>query len=203
MKIRVGFVLAILYTPLFAASLGVIGEVFPVAEQSFLVFIQFRLKELEKTGQLDAITQHWQQQVEEHVHRPTPLLLPHAIHPRSFLYRPEVTIDSDIKDATNHVLIAKGTTINALSQLPHYNPCWLFLNAENATELRWAKQAIQTYHNPKIILTGGAIQDAEASLQTVIYFDQGGVITQKLGIQSTPARVTRRGNTLLIEELAL
>ena len=187
----------------YTKSLGVVGEVFPVSEQSFLHFIQDRLQKLSQEGQLDAINARWKHGVEEHANRPRPLHLPHATIKRVYAYVPEIVTDFDIKDATGHVIYPRGTVANALSQLPYYTPCWLFLNADEKSELQWAIKAMKTCSSPKVILTGGAIHDAEVALNTVIYFDQNAVLTQKLGIQATPARVTRQGNELQIEELVI
>lgn len=203
MKIWFAIGLLISSTPLMAKSWGVVGEVYPVAEQSFLEFIQARLKTLSESGDIEAANTQWQHQVENHINRPIPLHLPHAKIKRTFLYHPEIVVDNDIKDYSGRVLIAKGMVANALSQLPTYTACWLFFNADESSELRWASYTMRQCANPKIILTGGAIADAETTLGTVIYFDQGGVIAQKLGIHATPARVTREGNALKIEELVL
>jgi len=184
-------------------SLGVEGEVFPVGEQSFLQFIQERLQVLAQDGKLDAINARWAREVEEHANRPQPLHLPHATIKRVHEYRPEIVTDFDIKDAEGRVIYPKGTVANALTRLPAYAPCWLFFNADETSELNWAVNAVKHCANSKIILTGGAIHDAEVALNTVIYFDQTGALTQKLGIHATPARVTRQGNALHIEELVV
>lgn len=187
----------------FSQSLGVVGEVFPVGEQSFLRFIQERLQVLAQDGQIDAINVLWAREVEEHANRPQPLHLPHATIKRAHEYRPEIVTDFDIKDAEGRVIYPKGTVANALTHLPGYEPCWLFFNADEKSELNWAVNARKHCSNPKIILTGGAIHDAEVALNTIIYFDQKGALTQKLGIRATPAIVTRRGNALQIEELVV
>lgn len=203
MKIWLAIGLLISSSPLMAKSWGVVGEVYPVAEQSFLEFIQARLKTLTESGEIEAVNTQWQQQVVNHANRPVAIHLPHAKMKRTFFYRPEIVVDNDIEDYSGRVLIAKGTVANALTQLPTYSPCWLFFNADEQSELRWAIKIIHECANPKIILTGGAIADAETALNSTIYFDQGEVITQKLGIHATPARVTRKGNALKIEELVL
>ncbi len=187
----------------FSQSMGVVGEVFPVAEMSFLQFIEERLKTLSENGEIDAISERWKHQVEAHTNRPTPLHLPRAIIKRTDLFRPEMVVDVDIKDSHGQVIYPVGTKINALVKLPDYKPCWLFLNADEKAEMRWALKTMNVCPNSKIILTGGAIHEAEVFLNKTIYFDQGGVITKKLKIQATPAYVTREYDALQIEEIVI
>ncbi len=181
-------------------SFGVVGEVFQVTEMSLLAFIQSRLGELIQSGEWDTINQHWQQQVERHADRPTTLKLPRTIRNRTYFFRPEIILDRDIKDAQGRLLYPAGTRVNALERLSDYSPCWLFFNANLIAERQWAQKEMNHCAHPKMILTGGSVHDMELMLNTVIYFDQGAVLTKKLGIQSTPARVTRYENALKIEE---
>jgi conjugal transfer pilus assembly protein TraW len=168
-----------------------------------LEFIQARLKILAGQGAVESSYGQWWRQVESHVNRPIPLHLPHARTKRTFVYRPEIVLDMDITDDSGRILVAQGTRVNALEQRPNYSPCWLFFNADELSELRWAARAMHQCSNAKIILTGGAIADVETALKTPIYFDQAGVITQKLNVRATPARVTRKANALKIEELVI
>src|SRR3989338_8067685 len=134
-------------------SFGVVGEVFPVAEMSFLQLIQTRLQHLMQSGELDEINQHWQKQVETHANRPTPLKLPRAVRKQTHYFRPEIVLDTAIKDARGQMIYPACTKVNALSRLSYYSPCWLFLNGDEEAEQKWAKKEMSTCSNPKIILT--------------------------------------------------
>ncbi|STX55690.1 Type-F conjugative transfer system protein [Legionella beliardensis] len=186
-----------------AKSFGVVGEVFPVAEKSFLVLIYERLQALTASGELDALNQRWVQTVAFHANRPTALGLKRTDRSITHDYYPEVTLSADILDDRGRLLYAKGTQINALERLPAYQPCWLFFNSEDEAQLHWAAQQKVTCNNPKFILTGGSVQAAEQKLQAVIYFDQAGRITTKLAILHVPALVKRAGNRLTVVEQAI
>lgn len=175
-----------------AKSLGVVGEVFPVAETSLLTLIEERLQDSTFTEQVSNRVMQW-------ADRPQALTLPHALKTHSHLYVPEVTFKTDIIDAKGHILWRKGTTLNALTQLPSYQPHWVFFNGEDGAQMRWASHE----HGAKVILTGGSVRDAEKFLKQDIFFDQGGRISRQLGITQLPARVTRKDNALLIQELAI
>lgn len=206
-KITLAFMVWMNCMPASSQSLGVIGEVFPVTEMSFLQFIQTRLQHFIQSGELDEVNERWQRQVASHANRPHPLGLPRAIKKRIYYFRPEVVTDIDIRDAYGRIIYPAGTKANALTQHSFYSPCWLFLNGDVMAEQKWAKKEIISCSNPKIILTGGAVGDVETFLKKVIYFDQGGVLTQKLGIRATPAIVTRgkgsNRDALQIEELVI
>jgi conjugal transfer pilus assembly protein TraW len=186
-----------------AKSFGVVGEVFPVAEKSFLKLIEERLDALKGSGKLEALNQQWVQTVAKQANRPAALNLPRANRSIKHNYAPEITLRQDIRDAQARVLYARGTIVNALAQMPSYKPCWLFFNADDEAQLNWA--ALKKTHcvNPKLILTGGAVNKAEKRLQSVIYFDQAGKITSQLRIAHVPAKVTRHQNHLVIQEQAI
>lgn len=185
-----------------AKSFGVVGEVFPITEKSFLTLIEERLASLKASGELEAMNQRWIQTAAEHANRPTALDLPRTNHSTKHDYVPEITLGQDINDERGRVLFARGTTVNALAQMPSYKPCWLFFNADDEAQLNWAAHQTSC-PNPKLILTGGAINTAEKKLNSVIYFDQAGKIASKLHIAHVPAKVTREQNHLVIHEQAI
>lgn len=183
-----------------AKSFGVVGEVFPIAEKSFLVLIEERLRTLTASGELEVLNRKWINTMINHTNRPTALGLERTNQTIRHYYTSEITISKDITDPKGNVLYAKGTHINALEHMPAYRPCWLFFNADDEAQIRWSQMQKSNCPNPKFILTGGAIKRAEQSLNAVIYFDQEGRITRKLNIEHVPARVTRKENQLLIVE---
>ncbi len=187
----------------YAKSFGVVGEVFPITEKSFLKLIEERLAALKASGELDAINQHWVQTAALHANRPTALELPRASHSIKHRFVPAITLGQDIRDERGRVLFARGTSVNALAQMLSYKPCWLFFNADDEAQLNWAEHQKAHCINPKLILTGGAVNKAEKRLNSVIYFDQAGRITSKLHIAHVPAKVTRHQNHLVIQEQAI
>lgn len=186
-----------------AKSFGVVGESFPVEELSFLKLIEQRLALLSANGALNALNQQWLKTVASHSDRPRPLNLPRTTRHQTHHYKPEVVLDQPITDSKGRVLYPAGTKVNALGKLASYSPCWLFFNADDEAQVRWAQREVTHCANPKMILTGGAVSSAERVLNATIYFDQAGRITHKLRIKSVPARVTRNGNQLRIDELTI
>ena len=183
-----------------SSALGVIGESFPIAEMSFLRFIEERVHTLTQNGGLDALEKRWTMDAARHANRPQPLTLKRALIKRTYLYVPEVVLSHDLTDHLGRVIYPAGTHANALEQMPAYRPCWLFFNGDDEAQVRWALKTLRTCANHKLILTGGALKDAEGRFQDVIYFDQEARITKKLGISEVPALVVREGQALRVSE---
>lgn len=186
-----------------AKTVAVVGETFPVAEQSFLAFIESRLHQLEQTGTIGAIEKQMVEDASRHANRPTPVGMSRTDVFHTHIYTPRVVLSDDIRDQLGRVLIPRGTSVNALEHLPHYQPHWVFFNADDAAQVRWVRLVLKEKPDSKVILTGGAIGPMEQALNTEIFFDQGGRISHQLGIKHVPAQVTRFGMSLRIEELAI
>lgn len=188
---------------LHAKTLSVVGETFPVAEQSFLVFIESRLHQMNQTGEMHAIEEQMKTAALEHANRPTPVGLSRTDVTHTHLYTPRVVLSDDIRDHLNRVLIPRSTSVNALAHLAHYQPHWAFFNADDTAQVRWVKHVLNDTPDTKVILTGGAIGPMERALNTEIFFDQSARISQQLGINHVPAQVSREGMALRIEEIAI
>lgn len=186
-----------------AKSLGVVGETFPVAEQSFLTFIESRLHQMNQTGEMHAIEEQMVADASAHANRPTPVGLFRTEAPHTHTYTPRVVLSDDIRDHLNRVLIHRGASVNALEQLPHYQPHWAFFNADDVAQVRWVKHVLKDRPDTKVILTGGVIGLMERALDTEIFFDQSGRISHQLGINHVPAQVSREGLSLRIDEIAI
>ena len=186
-----------------AKTVAVVGETFPVAEQSFLAFIESRLHQLEQTGEMDLIEKQMVLDASEHANRPSPVGLARTEVSSTHFYTPAVVLSSAIRDQFNRVLIPQGTSVNALEHLPNYQPHWLFFNADDAAQVRWAVKALTTHPDAKMILTGGAIGPMERALKRDVFFDQSGRISHQLTIQHVPSQVSREGLRLRVDELAI
>jgi conjugal transfer pilus assembly protein TraW len=179
----------------FATSFGSIGAVFPVQERSLLEVIQERLQSHPKVS--------WQKYITSRINRPTSLGLQRANAKRTYYYDPSIVLTHPILGAEGEVLYQAGTRVNGLLSLPQYAPCWLFFNADDRAQLRWAQKTAQTCQSPKLILTGGALVEASQALKRVIYFDQGGALKNQLHLQAVPAFVKREKERLLITEVKI
>lgn len=186
-----------------AKSLGVLGQTYPVAEKSLLTLIYERLNALQGQGELHNLEQSWVKQVSSHVIRPKPLHLLRTDKTRQHSYTPVAKAPHDILNALGHIIIKKGTEVNALDSLPRYQPVWVFIDFDDPAQRLFAQWIRPKYQDIQWILTGGNVRDAEQGINETIYFDQEGRITSKLDIKHVPAVVTRKGRALNIMEIAI
>lgn len=186
-----------------ASNLGVVGEIFPVTELSFMLLIESRLQEIVKSGEMASIEEQWVSRVSEHANRPTPVGLKRATKNNTYRYEPVIVLSQDILNADGRVLWAKGTRVNALESMPTYQPHWLLLDADDVEQVRWAKRMLRQHLDAKVILTAGEIGKMEKELNHPIYFDQAGRISHQLGIRRVPTLVSREGNALRIMEVVI
>lgn len=183
-----------------AKSLGTIGQTFPILEKSLLTLIYERLNTFQQSGALDELEKTWVKHVEQKSIRPSPLHLTRTNKTRIHYYTPIVTLPQYIKNDAGNIILNHGTSVNALTQLPAYQPIWVFINYDDEAQRKYADVLLSQYPNAKWILTAGDLRHAEDQLNQPIYFDQEGRITQKLKIKHVPALVTRYNDSLKITE---
>ena len=109
----------------------------------------------------------------------------------------------DLKDHEGRVVHQKGTKVNPLETHSWRCP-FLFVDGDDSEQVAWAitqHQLAAANHKPKIVLVKGAPLDLGRKLNLPIYFDQSGVLVNKLGITQIPARVSKQEKTLVIEEI--
>lgn len=198
------FVLLISLQPITvqAVNLGVYGQVYPIQEQDFLVFIHDRLQQLEKSGKLNTLKNQFIARVKAHVYRPTPVDgLTTTDNPKTFYDDPTFTVVHDMTDMNGHIIARKGTIIRPLSTITLHS-VWLFFNADDPRQIAWALSMVKIHPDRivKFILVRGDISKAEKALNGRIYFDQEGLISKKLGLKHIPCVVEQQGDRLLVRE---
>ncbi|MDF1931918.1 hypothetical protein PGH45_20080 [Legionella pneumophila] len=90
-----------------AKSFGVVGEVFPIAEKSFLRLIEERLASLKASGELKSLNQRWIQTAAEHANRPPALNIVRTHHSIKHEYVPEITLSQDITNEKGQIIYSK------------------------------------------------------------------------------------------------
>lgn len=190
-------------TQLAAKDLGVRGDVWPVAEQNLLELIETRLKTMEQTGELAQRQEDFKNRVIENTLRPAPVDgLETDTESHTVWYDPTFTVRQDLADDKGRVFAHKGQKINPLDSIAFAQTLY-FLDADDARQVAWMKAQKPATVRYKVILTQGNIREATDTLNTRIYFDQGGALTAQLGIRYIPAVVTQEGNRLRIVSAAM
>lgn len=194
--------LLILGLPAFAKNIGVYGQVYPITEPDILVFIHQRLEELQANGQLEKMQKQFTQNVIDHTLRPTPVAgVTTASKSKIFYYDPTFTAPTNIFNQQGQLVVKAGTKVNPFDHIT-LKEVLLFINADDAEQVRWAKTEKEQFDLTKIILVQGNIKIASTDDNLGrIYFDQDGTICKKLKITQVPALVMQSGKQLIIEQV--
>lgn len=195
----------ILYLPLSvsAADLGVWGDVYPVQEQSMLGLIQQRLGDMQASGGLAEKQQQFKARVIENTLRPVPVdglitdTEPHTHH-----VDPSITVAQDMADSQGRVFARQGQRINPLETVPLASTLY-FIDGDDKRQVDWMAQQTPPTVNYKVILVGGNIKDMTTALNTRMYFDQHGVLSQKFALKYIPAVVSQDGKRLKVVSAAM
>lgn len=189
-----------------AKGLGVHGVIYPIAEQDPIQLIQHKLKVMEDSGELAERNLELQKKARRSVERPKSVeSVTKATQSRVFYYDPTYVMKENFTDHQGRPFAKKGSRINPLEtvSLSHN---FLFFDGDDSDQLGWAKVQLDKSKGSKsvrLILVKGAPLKLAEELKIPIYFDQAGVLTQKLGIQHIPAVVSQEGLQLKIEEMVL
>jgi conjugal transfer pilus assembly protein TraW len=185
-----------------AKDFGTQGLTFPIEEEDPIVLIQNKLKEMEQRGELEEHTQELQKKTKARIQRPTPVKgIRKAQKGKVFFFDPTYVVSEDLKDHQGRVFAKKGTRINPLEKVSLSSDL-LFIDGDDEDQVAFAKAHLEK-GTCKLILIKGEPLDLSEELQTLVYFDQQGSLTQKLNITQVPALVTQEGLRLRIEEIEL
>jgi conjugal transfer pilus assembly protein TraW len=185
-----------------ARNLGVIGPTYAIAEPNLLQVILQRLQAAQGSGELDRLNQQAQQRLRSQVENPPPVTQVTATRQaRSFHFDPTLQVTEPIRDADGRVLVPAGTAVNPLDVVSLSRPL-LFLDARDSSQLDRARQLMDAREGHiKLILTGGSYLELMRRWQRPVFYDQQGLLVQRLGIRQVPALVTQDGRRLRIDEL--
>ncbi len=177
---------------------GVRGNVFDIKEVSILEEIMQKLEMAKKDGTLEQLQTAFNEKVKARVLRPLPVKnIKKAIVDRSWTYNPSYTQETDIFDDQGRVIIAAGTTVNALETLKWGEPL-VFIDGEDQDQIKWA-----SIRSGRIVLTNGAPLSVADQLKRPVYFDQGGIFCKKFKIEAVPAIIEQDHKLLKISEVKL
>lgn len=187
-----------------ATDLGTIGPTYEISEPHLLAFIEQRLREKERNGELQRLAEAARARGVEAVRQPTPVPGLHATATaRTFYVDPSFTLDRNIVDAQGRLLFAAGTRKNPLDVVS-LSKRLLFFDARDRRQVQRARELVAADGaHVKPILTGGSYLDLMRTWRIPVYYDQQGALTRRLGIQQVPALVSQEGLRLRIDEMVL
>jgi len=207
MKTSAGFPKIALLVALFACSsvllgqdLGVVGPVYPIAEQDMLMTIEQRLKALEESGELARIEEDAKARYRAYVERPEGVHLPRAKKNRTYYVDPSLTVPYHIRDHEGRIIHPAGTTVNPLDYIT-LSKKLLFFDGDDPIQVKWAQSVMaKDPLSIKPILINGPIMTLMKQWRTRLYFDQRGQLIERFHIKTVPALVNQHGKYLKVKE---
>ncbi|WP_284620621.1 type-F conjugative transfer system protein TraW [Aquabacterium humicola] len=194
--------LAIHLAPAAAIDLGTLGPTYPIAEPHLLEMIQQRLRDKERSGELQRLMEAARSRGAAAVRRPpaVPGLKPTQA-PRTYYLDPTFTLDRNIVDAQGRLMFAAGTRKNPL-EIVSLSRRLLFFDGRDVRQVERARQlTLEPGSKVKLILTGGSYLDLMKAWKVPVYFDQHGLLVRRFGIRQVPAIVSQEGLRLRIDEV--
>jgi conjugal transfer pilus assembly protein TraW len=191
------FVVSILTSQLESKDLGVYGGVASIKEEDLLHFINERIKHFSIEEQ-HAFGENMRSYFTSQLKKPMEVkglrkARAYAVH----YFDPSISIDRDIYNTNQQLIVKKGTHFNPLAQVTLEHSL-IFFDATDSEQLVWAQQQDPSV---KWILVKGEPLKLEEELKRPIYFDQQGVLTKKFCIHSVPSKVSQDGLKLKVEAI--
>jgi conjugal transfer pilus assembly protein TraW len=196
------FLLLIPCQMVYARDFGTQGHTYKISEQGFLEMIYERLQKVD----IEKEQQKMQQIAKERVENPLPVenVVP-ATDSRVLYYDPTYILDEDVVLPCGTILHKKGTRVNPLDHM-ELGRRLFFVDARVQEQIKWLKAQLQSPKSDcqdKVILVGGSPLKLQDTLNTPVYFDQGGTLITKFGIRHSPAILEQEDLHLRIEEFVL
>lgn len=189
-----------------ATDCGTYGIIYPIEEVNPIVLIQQKLKSMEDSGELERRNLELQKRARVSVERPKAVKgITKAPKGRFFYYDPTYIVKEDLYDHEGRVFAKKGSKINPLETIT-LSQNLIFFDGEDEEQLGWVREKLSKSienNSVRLVLVSGAPLELSETLNIPIYFDQGGILTKKLGIRHVPSVVSQEDKLLKIEEIRL
>lgn len=190
-------------------DLGTHGHTYEIVEPDLLQQILSKLKACEEEGTLKSHQEMMRKKAEDSVRRPPAVSgITRTTQASTRYYDPSIMVPYDLRDHEGKIFQKGGQKINPLTKRSLTKPL-LFIDGDDEEQVKWASQ----HSKVRVVLVKGApfeLMEAwnrpgpgEPDSAQPVFFDQGGTLTKKLGIQHVPTRVVQEGLSLKIEEIML
>jgi len=184
-----------------AASLGQIGQTYPVAEESALAMIMKKLHDKEQSGELkllqNAAIKHAMSSMSN---RDAVAGVSTVVMRRQHLIDPTVTYEQALTTDQGEIVLPAGTTINPLNFMS-LSKRLVFFDGRDAEQVAAVQHIVRSGSNIKPILIAGFWLELTRSWKQQVYFDQKGVLSKRFGIRAVPSVISQQGDKLLCQEV--
>lgn len=185
-----------------AVDLGVIGPVYPIAEESALDAILHRLQAMERSGELRRLRQGAISRSLNSIKAPPPVDgIGTAVVRAQRRLDPTVHYASAVTTELGQVVVPAGARINPL-RVMRLTQRLVFFDGRDAQQAEAVRRMVnQASSRIKPILVAGSWYDTSKAWKVLVYYDQQGKLCRRFGIAAVPSVVSQFGDQLLIEEV--
>lgn len=155
-----------------------LGPVYPVIEPDLLALLKAHAKE-EIAQSTSRINQN-KDFLESWSKHPQGQSLPLALEIKRFRFE------------------SKGDVYEVLGK--DFKRDWLFIDAHHSEHVSLAQAFIKTKPMGRVILVTGSVEATQKTLNTRVWFDQGGTLVKRLKIEALPAYVQMDRNGITVTE---
>jgi len=195
------FLLAVLSGTVQAETLGAIGPLYRVAEQSALEMITQTLAAKQKTGELAQLQKDAIKRSMNSVRHPAPVQGLGVVTQRSRrLLDPTVAYTQAVTTDEGRIVVPAGARINPLD-LMAFTKTLVFFDGRDKTQVSAVHAMVQRDARVKPILVAGSWLDIGKAWKRQVFFDQKGTLSQRFGIEAVPSVIRQQGKNLLLEEI--
>lgn len=186
----------------YADDLGAIGPTYPIGEQSALDMIMERLKEKERTGELQRLQEEAIRRSVNSVKNMKPVEgIATAVERRERLIDPTVHYTKSVTTEDGRIVVPAGTKLNPLDMITLSKTLVFFDGRDRAQREAVRKLVAKDSKRVKPILVAGSWYDMSKAWKVQVFYDQKGTLSKRFGIQAVPAVIRQRGNMLSLEEI--
>lgn len=186
----------------YGAHLPAIGPVYPIGEEHAVQMILRKLKEQEKSGELQKIQQQLVKRAVKNITHMKPVsgIVTATTRSQRFI-DPTVVYINPIKTPDGRIVIEAGTRINPLDNMT-LSKQFVFFDGRDPAQCDAVHRLVKKNHlKIKPILIAGSWLDLTRAWKTQVYYDQQGTLTKRFGIRAVPTVISQHQNKLLLDEI--
>lgn len=188
--------------PTYGEYLGNYGNLWAIEEEHGVEQITNKLKEMERTGELERRMGRFRDETLDSIENPAPVPGIQAVmFPRTYLVDPSVTVQENVVDDEGRILMLAGTRINPLD-LTKWTKSVLLIDARDERQVNLALDRLKAYPTDKVILVAGSYTQFMRQHKKQVFFDLGGVFTTRFDIKFVPSLVSQVDKSLMVQEIA-
>ncbi len=201
MKMKLLVLLTLCGSAAMTKDLGQYGPAYPVIEDNLKQTLIEKAFQMEQSGELEMMQDDMKKQTKNYLENPTPVKgVNKTQKERTFYVDPSIILDEHIVDTKGNVLVAKGSKINPLDTID-FDRTLYFIDGTDEAQIEWIIEDANP--NDTIVLVKGSVMQLMDEYKLMVYFDQGGKLTDSLNISQVPAKVTGEKDWLKVLEVLI